>query len=89
MNKTDVSRRLLVQRAVTMAAGAITMVGITANRAAGQSKSLQAAVAYQDKPQGTQQCDNCNQFQPPSACKTVDGQISPQGWCKIYAPKPS
>ena len=49
MNKRDVSRRLLVQRAVTMAAGAITMVGITADRAAGQSKSLQAAVAYQDE----------------------------------------
>ena len=89
MNKTDVSRRLLVQRAVTMAAGAVTMVGITANRAAGQAKSAQSAVAYQDKPQGSQRCDNCNQFEPPSGCKTVDGQISPQGWCKIYAPKTS
>jgi High potential iron-sulfur protein len=88
MDKTQVSRRLLLQRAVTVAAGTVTMVA-TANRAAAQAKSSQASVAYQDKPQGSQRCDNCNQFEPPSACKTVDGQISPQGWCKIYAPKPS
>jgi hypothetical protein len=89
MDNAEVSRRLLLQRAVTVAAGAVTLVGVTANRAAGQAKSSQEAVAYQDKPQGSQRCDNCNQFQPPSACKTVDGQISPQGWCKIYALKPS
>ena len=89
MSKVQVSRRSLLQRAVTMAAGAVTMVGVNANRAAGQAKSSQEAVAYQDKPQGSQRCDNCIQFQPPSACKTVEGQISPQGWCKIYAPKPS
>ena len=88
MDKTQVSRRLLLQRAVTVAAGTVTMVA-TANRAGAQTKSSQAWVAYQDKPQGSQRCDNCNQFEPPSACKTVDGQISPQGWCKIYAPKPS
>jgi hypothetical protein len=89
MNKEELSRRLLLQRAVTVAAGAVTMVGVTANRAVGQTKSSQEAVAYQGKPQGSQRCDNCIQFQPPSACKTVDGQISPQGWCKIYAAKPS
>ena len=88
MSKAEVSRRSLLQQAATMA-GAVTMVGLTANRAAGQAKSSQEAVAYQDKPQGSQRCDNCLQFQPPSACKTVEGKVSPQGWCKIYAPKPS
>jgi high potential iron-sulfur protein len=89
MNKTELSRRLVLHRAMTVAAGAAAVVGVTANRAVAQAKNSQQTVAYQDKPQGSQRCDNCTLFEPPSACKTVDGQISPQGWCKIYAAKPN
>jgi high potential iron-sulfur protein len=88
MNKTDLSRRLVLHQAMTVAAGA-AMTGVTANRALAQAKSSQQAVAYQNMPQGSQRCDNCTLFEPPSACKTVDGQISPQGWCKIYVAKPN
>jgi hypothetical protein len=43
-------------------------------------------VAYQDHPDGDKRCDKCEQFQPPSACKMVDGTISPQGSCRIFVP---
>jgi hypothetical protein len=36
----------------------------------------QKSVAYQNMPKGNQQCDNCGLFQPPNACKTVDGTVS-------------
>ncbi len=29
-----------------------------------------------------QSCAVCVNFQPPSACKFVDGIISPNGWCQ-------
>jgi High potential iron-sulfur protein len=86
MNKIELSRRLVLHRVMT-AAGAVAMIGVTADRAAAQAKSSQQAVAYQNMPQGSQRCDNCSLFEPPAACKTVEGQISPQGWCRIYAPK--
>jgi High potential iron-sulfur protein len=86
MNKIEMSRRLMLHRVMT-AAGAVAMAGVTANRAVAQAKNSQQTVAYQDKPQGSQRCDNCSLFEPPAACKTVEGKISPQGWCKIYAAK--
>jgi hypothetical protein len=42
------------------------------------------AVAYQDHPDGDKQCAKCAQFQPPDACKMVEGPISPQGSCRIF-----
>ena len=41
-------------------------------------------VAYQDTPKGTQNCANCKLFEAPNACKSVEGAISPSGWCKIW-----
>ena len=32
-------------------------------------------------------CDGCVNFQPPKACKFVQGDISPSGWCQLFAPK--
>ena len=34
-----------------------------------------------------QRCDGCVNFQPPSACKFVQGDISPSGWCQLFTPK--
>jgi hypothetical protein len=40
---------------------------------------------YQDSPKGIQMCATCTLFAPPSACKVVEGDVSPNGWCKAYA----
>ena len=59
-----------------------------AGSAAGaQHKLPQQAVAYQPTPKGKLRCDNCNQWQPPNACRTVAGVIDPAGWCTIYKAK--
>jgi len=79
------SRRSLLQSAAA-AAGAETILGATPNPAAAAPKISQKAVAYQDHPDGDKRCDKCVQFQPPNACKVVDGTISPQGSCRIFMP---
>jgi len=92
MKKTDVRSESLSRRSILTAAGwmvgASAVAAVTAIGANAQAKVAQSAVAYQDSPKGAQQCDNCALFQAPNACKTVTGEISPRGWCKIYAKKP-
>jgi len=83
----DLSRRILFHRAASYAVGAAVVAGLGANLGAAQAKVAQNAVAYQDKPKGTQRCDGCSLFQAPNACKVVDGAISPQGWCSLYSAK--
>jgi len=49
-------------------------------------KSSQASVQYQAQPKGEQKCSNCMHFIAESnTCKRVDGTVSPQGWCIIWA----
>jgi len=87
--KSTISRR----QVLTVTAGAAgTITGLAALVGAStpaQAKAAQKAVKYQDTPKGEQRCDNCALFEPPSSCKTVDGTISPEGWCMVYAKKPA
>ena len=78
------SRRALLQGAAG-AAGAMTL-GANPKPAASAPKMSQKVVAYQDHPNGDKRCDKCVQFQPPDACKVVEGVISPQGSCRIFMP---
>ena len=81
---SQTTRRILLQAAIGTV-GAVSLLGMTARDA--RAKNSQSAVAYQDSPKGNQQCDGCNKFMPPSACKQVEGVISPSGWCKLWAKK--
>jgi len=60
------------------AVGAAIIQGISANPAAAQGKVAQTSVAYQDKPKGAQVATAVVFFQPPNACKVVDGNVSAQ-----------
>jgi hypothetical protein len=40
---------------------------------------------YQDSPKGIQMCATCTLFEVPRSCKVVEGDISPNGWCRDYA----
>ena len=71
----------------TYGAGAAIIQGLGSSLANAQAKAAQNAVSYQDKPKGDQRCEACSSFQPPNACKMVDGQISPQGWCSLFTKK--
>ena len=66
-------------------AGSVPVLGLSVRPA--MAKISQASVAYQDKPKGEQSCASCSLFEPPSSCKTVDGTVSPDGWCRIWAKK--
>jgi High potential iron-sulfur protein len=86
------SSKITRRRVLTVAAAAAgTVAGVTAMvgiaTPAHAAKAPQKAVKYQDTPKGEQRCDNCALFEPPSSCKTVDGTISPEGWCMVYAKK--
>jgi len=62
--------------------------GVGLNPATAEAKVPQNAVSYQDKPKDTQRCDGGKNFQSPNACKMVEGEISPQGWCYLFTKKP-
>jgi len=74
------SRRSLLQGA----AAAAGILGAAPTPATAQPKISKVAVNYQDHPDGDKRCDRCVQFQPPDACKVVEGTISPQGSCPIF-----
>ena len=76
------ARRSLLQCAL----GAAAILDAAPKHAAGAPKISKNAVAYQDHPEGDKRCDRCAQFQPPDACKMVEGPISPQGSCRIFVP---
>lgn len=81
----SMSRRRILLRGVACAAGGAALLSpLTSARAAKVGK---ASVAYQTSPKGDQQCSNCVQFVPPNACNFVEGDISPSGWCQLWAKK--
>ena len=54
-------------------------------RAQAAAKMSKVQAEYQDSPKGIQSCATCSLFDEPRGCKIVDGDISPDGWCKAYA----
>jgi hypothetical protein len=81
----QLSRRRLM-RSAACAAGATAMFGASAQVALA-AKVPQKAVLYQDTPKGDHSCANCQLFEPPDACKNVEGPVKPEGWCSIWVPK--
>ena len=78
------SRRSVLLRSAGYAVGAGAVL-LPLKQAA--AKMSQPSVAYQDSPKGDQKCSNCSLFQEPNACTLVDGNISPEGWCKFWVKK--
>jgi hypothetical protein len=78
-----VGRRVVLRGAVALA----VLAGATGTVDA-QKKAAQKMVQYQQKPKGTQECDECLHFEPPQSCKLVEGTINPKGWCSLFAAKP-
>ena len=79
-----ISRRvLLTGTALALGTAAVAAV----SQAMAQVKISQADAKYQATPKGEQHCDGCVNFQPPKACKFVQGDISPSGWCQLFASK--
>jgi hypothetical protein len=58
-------------------------VGVVA-RTTAQEKLTRREAEYQDSPKDIRMCATCTLFLPPKSCKVVDGEISPEGWCKLF-----
>lgn len=55
---------------------------------AAPAKVSQASVQYQLQPKGDQKCADCLHFVAESnTCNLVEGNISPNGWCVLWAQK--
>lgn len=88
-NRNNDRQRISRRAALSGAALALSTAAIAAAvpQAAAQQKIGQADAKYQATPKGDQHCDGCVNFQPPKACKFVQGDISPNGWCQLFTPK--
>jgi hypothetical protein len=76
------SRRRVLAGAARLAIG--TMVLGAAGTAMAGAKSSQKSVEYQTHPKAGKSCNTCKDFQPPAACKTVEGMVQASGWCDKY-----
>ncbi len=66
---------------------AITLGTLFPSLAKAQPKVDKKTAKYQSSPKNGQQCSGCAYFQPTKSCKLVEGDISPTGWCMLFAPK--
>jgi len=64
---------------------AAVMTAATTLPAQAQQKMTKQEAEYQDSPKDIRMCATCTLFEPPHACKVVDGEINPNGWCKAFA----
>jgi hypothetical protein len=85
----ETSRRRLLRGALVATGGAIIAVAAmtVGGEAAAASKMSQKSAGYRGTPLGKSRCDNCGLWRAPASCKTVDGVISPAGWCNLYNSK--
>ena len=80
-----ISRRAALAGTALVLGAAAAATAVTESSA--QQKISQADAKYQATPKDDQRCDACVNFQPPNACKFVEGDISPSGWCQLFAKK--
>ena len=83
---TKVSRRTIL-RGAAVAAGAVPVLlsGMSAQAANKQKKET---VKYQTQPnKAGQHCSICANYIDPKQCKVVEGEIDPNGSCKLFVKK--
>ncbi len=47
-------------------------------------KMSRVEARYQDMPRGGLSCAGCTFFRRPRSCQVVQGDISPNGWCRLF-----
>jgi hypothetical protein len=76
-----VSRRGFLRSSASLVGG-IGLASVVTREAS--AKIAPNLVAYQATSKDGHDCAGCKLFEAPNACKSVDGAISPSGWCKIW-----
>ena len=75
-------RRRLLRGALAVFASALARS--TISRAQVQQKMSKQEAEYQGSPKDIRMCATCTLFEPPKSCKVVEGDVSPNGWCKAF-----
>jgi len=78
----DTSRRKVMR---TMARGVSVGLLLRISPTKAEEKMTRQQAEYQDTPNGLYSCAMCSLFEPPKYCKVVAGEISKEGWCKVFA----
>jgi hypothetical protein len=76
-------RTLLTGAAISAGAAALVVTSFTP----AEAKMSTKAAGYQTTPKDGASCSDCALFKAPNSCTLVDGDISPNGWCRFYAKK--
>jgi hypothetical protein len=80
----------LSRRSVLVSAiGSTSLLAGMTRWAEAETKVPQSAVHYQTTAKDGQDCQHCYHFAAPQACKMVDGDIAPTGWCRLWVKKPT
>ena len=78
----DGSRRMLMHMVASAIPAALVF---RMSQADASDKMTRQQAQYQDMPSGIYSCGLCTLFEPPNACKVVEGEVSKDGWCKAFA----
>ena len=76
--------RLLSRRTLVGTVLCGTIAG-GATQTCAADKMTREQAQYQDQPKGISMCATCTLFEPPKSCKVVEGDVSPNGWCRAFA----
>jgi hypothetical protein len=79
------TRSHISRRAILLAAASLACSDVEAQAAAPTKKISKRQAGYQDTPKDVRSCATCSLFQPPRSCAVVEGVISPNGWCSLFA----
>jgi hypothetical protein len=83
---THHSRRSVLRAVLQVLAAVMPAASMSGHvRAQSEDKMTKARAEYQETPNGIYSCATCTLFVPPTACKVVEGEVSPDGWCKAFA----
>jgi hypothetical protein len=48
------------------------------------AQMTQAEAQYEPRPHGIAMCASCTLFVRPNLCRQVAGEVSAEGWCKLF-----
>jgi hypothetical protein len=82
IRSTGVERRKLLGGVI---AGVMVSLGSAITPAGAREKMSKQEAEYQDNRKDIRMCATCTLFEPPKSCKVVEGDVSPDGWCKAFA----
>ena len=85
----SISRRHVLGATASVggAIGSALLMAAAGGARADASQLQKQDVRYQDAPKGEQRCSGCANFQAPSGCKVVAGNVNPNGWCLLFTAK--